>query len=94
MRGRSVREGLRDPELANRVDKFLDETGIDNKDDLLKALEILSEKLHRLESARDAELTKKIPLKSLANDEVDCSFIESCYAAKSKTGNCPCELRR
>ncbi len=83
-----------DPRAPHRYyDALLREYNVGRPDDMVQIFDVLSEKLRLLRSQdMPAQETEKAPDET-AEEMVECAFKETCYAAKSKTGSCPCELQ-
>ncbi len=65
-------------DLTNNLENFGNET------EILALLDSISEKIRLLEKNHSTN----------AVEMVNCNFKDTCYAAKSKMGPCPCELYR
>ncbi len=87
-----MQTGKREGKLAaDRLSDFPDLSGAD-KDDIIRQLDIISIHLEELEKSSKPSGNYDVPDSS--DDEVECDFKDTCYASKSKNGQCPCELRR
>ncbi len=89
-----IKEGWR--ESANSEEQRISgsEQNFDVKAELIRSIEVLSEKLAQLENKEANNPSGKAGSFKGPKDEIDCSFMSTCYTAKHDMGQCPCELRR
>lgn len=72
-----------DASLKIKFDDFFKNNNLDSESDILKIFELMQSRV-------DALLEKNKQLPDPA--ENSCTFSNNCYMAKTKMGQCPCEL--
>ncbi len=81
--------------LSHRLDALLKENRIDDPEELIRVLDVISEKLKMLENHDVPSADKKTVSGNASPPEMkECTFKDMCYTARFKAGSCPCELKK
>ncbi len=83
--------GNLNPNRAYRISTHGNSAGFE--EEMIKNLELLSVKLKALEENHVPEPNANQSINSESTENIDCNFVDTCYAAKHKMGSCPCELQ-
>ncbi len=86
-----MQSGVREGKIAaEKLSDFPDLSG-ESKEEIIRQLDLISIQLEKLQGSTRTSMNIA---PASAVDELECGFKDTCYAFKSKTGECPCELHR